>query len=344
MLKFKNYFDLKTTSVLAVALLSAAALTACAPKTETPPVDQAPPSEVETPSNETPAGLSEAEQQQILESFKQSIAENPGIEGMDALAVILTDQIESLSPEFAERFLSLFETAQIKALEQDERYGGVSDGLAAKLYEDKLFAKDDLTKLMDDPKSIDDVALTDEIQGYKNAFYTIETQEGMYYLVVDYNNYLAYQAQVGDWYSEYLKVMARELSAKTFSDAAMVISLDEMWERVTAAESLLSRVQNETLSVELEESHQRLQQYFVMMMNALIYGGNNTPVYAYDTNAMSEERITFYESHAFGSKSPIYNAFEAFKQIAREDGYKLSDRVNAARTTIFDVVEEVYLQ
>lgn len=344
MLTLKKYFDLKTTSVLAVALLTAAALTACGSNTETPPVDQTPPSEVESPSNETPAGLSEAKQQQILDAFKQSIAENPGIEGMDELAVNLTDQIESLSPEFTDRLLSLFETAQIKALEQDERYGGVSDGLAAKLYENKIFAKADLTKLMDDPQSIGDAALTEEIQGYKNAFYTIETQEGMYYLVVDYNKYLVYQTQVSEWYSEYLEVMARELSAKTFSDAAMVIPLDEMWERVTAAESLLFRVQNETLSIELEDVHQRLQQYFVMMMNALVYGGNNTPVYAYDTNAMSEERITFYESHAFDSESPIYNAFEAFKQVAREEGYKQSERVNAARTAIFDALEEAYLQ
>jgi hypothetical protein len=344
MLKFKKYFDLKTTSVLAVALLSAAALTACGTNTETPPVDQTPPSEVESPSNETPAGLSEAEQQQILDAFKQSIAENPGIEGMDELAVILTDQIESLSPEYTERLLSLFETAQIKALEQDERYGGVSDGLAAKLYENKIFAKADLTKLMDDPQSIGDAALIEEIERYKNAFYTIETQEGMYYLVVDYNKYLTYQSQVSEWYSEYLELMARELSAKTFSDAAMVIPLDEMWERVTAAESQLSRVQNETLSVELEDAHQRLQQYFVMMMNALVYGGNNTPVYAYDTNAMSEARIAFYESHAFDPESPIFNAFEAFKQIAREEGYKQSDRVNVARTAIFDAVEEAYLK
>jgi len=343
-LNFKRYFNLKTTSIIVTALLSLALLTACGANTETPPVEPAPPSEAESPTNETPSGLSEAEQQQILDNLKQAIVENPGIEGMDELAVILTSQIESLSPEYAERFLSLFESAQMKALEQDVRYGGVSDVLATKLYENKIFTKADLTKLMSDPASIGDEELVKEIQGYTDAFYTIETQEGMYYLVVDYDRYLSYQSQVGEWFQDYLKIMARELSAKTFSDAAMVIPLDEMWERVTAAETLLAKLQKETFSADLAGSQQRLQQYFVMMMNALVYGGNNTPVYAYDTDLMSDERITFFESHAFDSGSPIYDEFESFKNVAREDGYKQSDRVNAARKAIFDAVEEVYLK
>lgn len=344
MLNSNNYFNPKAASLIAVALLSLAALTACGADNETPPIDQTPPNEVETPSNETPAGLSEAEQQHSLDAFKQAIAENPGREGIDDLALILTDRIESLSPEFAERLLSLFETAQVKALEQDERYGGVSDALAAKLYEDKLFTKADLTKLMNAPASIGDEALAEELQGYIDAYYTIETQEGMYYLVVNYDQYLTYASLIDPWYLDYLKLMARELSAKTFSDAAMVIPLDEMWERVTTAESLLSKVEGEALSAELSGSHQRLKQYFVMMMNALVYGGNNTPVYAYDTNAMSEERIAFFETHAFEPESPIYEAFETFRKVAREDGYKHSDRVDTARKAIFEAIEEAYLK
>ena len=343
MLTFKKYKNRKMITVMAVSLLSLAALTGCGNTTETPPVET-PPNEVESPAVETPSGLSETEQQQIIEAFNQSIAENPGREGVDELAAILADKIDALSPVYAERLLSSFETAQLKALEQDDRFGGVSDALASKLYEDKIFTKADLTKLMGDPVSIGDEALAEEIQGYIDAFYTIETQEGMYYLVVDYDRYLAYESQIGEWYLDYLKLMARELSAKTFSDAAMVIPLDEMWERVTTAESLLSGAQDEALSAELDGSHQRLQQYFVMMMNALVYGGNNTPVYAYDTKAMSEERIAFYESHAFNPESPIYDAFEAFKKVAGDDGYKQSDRVDAARKAIFDAVEEAYLK
>lgn len=344
MLNFKKNINLRAGSVIAVTLLSLVALTACGAEPKTPPVDQTPPNEVESPSNETPVGLSEAEQQQSLDDFKQAVSDNPGIEGMDELAVILTNQIESLSPPYAERLLSLFESAQIKALKQDERYGGVSDALASKLYENKIFTKDDLTSLMSDPASIGEDTLAQEIQGYKDAFYTIETQEGMYYLVVDYNSYLTYQSQVGEWFREYLNSMARELSAKTFSDAAMVIPLEEMWERVTAVESLLAKVENETLEDDLNGSLQRLQQYFVMLMNALVYGGNNTPVYAYDTQSMSDERIIFFEAHAFGSESPLYDAFETFKKIAREESYKQTESVDAARKAVFDAVEDNYLK
>lgn len=333
-------------SLFALSLI----LTACGGEAETPPAAEVPPNEVEEPavnppdSNEGPEVPDEEAQKKTIDDFENYISQYPGIEGASTLATVLEAQMESLTPAYADQMLSLFEGAQIKALEKDVHYGTVSDALASKLFEQKIFTRDALEMIMADPASLGDQALSDEIQGYREAYFTVETQEGMYYLVIDYDKYKAYLPMLGDWFAGYLDSMSKELSARTFNDAAMVISLDEMWERVTTAEALLRTTDAAQLPETLQASYQNLQHYFVMLMNALVYGGNNTPVYAYDTNRMTEARIAFYKTHEFSSEAPLYDTFEAFKAIAEDEGYVLTDPVKAAREAVFDVVETDYLQ
>jgi hypothetical protein len=325
-------------------------LTACGGETETPPAAEVPPNEVEEPavnppdSNEGPEVPGDEAQKKTIDEFEDYISQYPGIEGASTLATILEAQIESLTPAYADQMLSLFEGAQIKALEKDVNYGAVSDALASKLFEQKAFTRDALEKFMANPASLGDQALADEIQGYREGYFTVETQEGMYYLVIDYDKYKAYLPKLGDWFAGYLDTMSKELSARTFNDAAMVISLDEMWDRVTTVEALLRTTDSGQLPDTLQASYQNLQHYFVMLMNAMIYGGNNTPVYAYDTDRMTEARIAFYKAHEFSSETPLHDAFEAFKAAVEEEGYMLTDRVKAAREAVFDVVEADYLQ
>ena len=349
MKSFRYESNLKKFILLSIFIVSITAFYACSGNEPSQPANTPVPTETETPSegssdgNHDSAALDESEQQSILDSFNQAVFEHKGIEGMKTLADLMVDQIGALSPDYAEQMLSRFENAQIKALEQDTGYGSVSDALAKALFEKKIFTRAQLDQLLSAPDQIGDAPLAKEIQRYLDRFYTIETQEGMYYLVVDYNRYMAYLPKMNQWFSNYVKLMARELSARTFNDAAMVIPLEEMWERTTAVEALLNRGRSEGVSTRLETSYQRLQQYFVLLMNALVYGGNNTPVYAYDNSMMSDERKAFFESHAFGTESDLYEAFEVFKAVAREEGYKLTERVNAARDAIFDVVESEYI-
>ncbi|SCZ77702.1 hypothetical protein [Acidaminobacter hydrogenoformans] len=353
MFRLNNFKVSKLIFVVLSVFIFSLALTACGGNAETPPDSQVPPEEPgvnipdpkdEPEEPEVPDASNEEAQKKTIEDFEKYLLDYPGIEGIATLATIVEAQIETLSPEYADQMLSLFEGAQIKALERDANYGAVSDALAAKLFEREIFNREALNMVIETPSSLGDQALSDEIQAYREAYFTVETQEGMYYLVIDYDQYMNYLPGLGDWFAGYLKSMARELSARTFSDAAMIISLDEMWGRVTAVEALLSQMDNTQLPEALRSSHQNLQHYFVMLMNALVYGGNNTPVYAYDTNTMTEARIRFYDAHEFPSQTPLYESFEAFKATAKEEGYKLTDRVNSAREAIFDVVEAVYLQ
>ncbi|MDT3424807.1 hypothetical protein J2Z22_000319 [Paenibacillus forsythiae] len=107
--------------------------------------------------------------------------------------------------------------------------------------------------------------------------YKLETSEGMYYPVMHYEGFKPFKPYIGKDIAAYIDLMAVDSNKPALSDAAIVISWDELINRGLALESFVKKYpkSNRTAAV---NDRMKLVRTFVF------YGSNNTPAYEYGTS------------------------------------------------------------
>jgi len=148
--------------------------------------------------------------------------------------------------------------------------------------------------------------------------YKLETSEGVYYLIVDYG---ALSNAYGDFLSadlrQYVRFKAMESDAKTMSDAAVVISWDELAARALAGEAYLQANKDGQRRTEV------LQQY-VNYMQLYVFGGDNTPIFDFETYKVTDEVKQSYE-HTVSSHPDTVTAslIQQYLDILQRSEYRV---------------------
>jgi hypothetical protein len=317
-----------TTRSLLVFSMILLLFTACAGTPAAEPPAPSPEPMTTKPGQEDPAPeTSEIADEAFLAELAGLVPPTPSHEDIEALTSALEGALDSLSPEAVSQSLHLIKSVQDQALENHPAYGGVSPHLA-----EALFDSGNLSAVLADPSLLENPTLEEEVLAYQKNYFTIATAEGMYYLMVDFHRYLTFEEQVTPETLTYLEIMAEELDHPTFRDAAMVIDLDTLWKRVLAVDAYLAD----------RPSNEDIRLYYQTLLYALIYGGNNTPVYDYTTETMTPDRIAFYDTRSLPENSPLFEAFEAFKEAAKASDYRYSEPVESSRTRIMVTFESSY--
>ncbi|USB31856.1 hypothetical protein [Paenibacillus sp. YPG26] len=107
--------------------------------------------------------------------------------------------------------------------------------------------------------------------------YKVGTSEGMYYLTMDYEGYKAFKPYVTKDIATYIDIMSVQTNKPAFSDAAIVISWDELIRRTLALENFVKSYpkSNRAKAMKLEYEGMRFHVFF---------GSSNTPVYNENSN------------------------------------------------------------
>ncbi|MNS18293.1 hypothetical protein D3C72_499830 [compost metagenome] len=102
--------------------------------------------------------------------------------------------------------------------------------------------------------------------------YKVGTGEGMYFLTMDYEGFKPFKPYVTKDIAAYIDIMATQTNQPALSDAAIVITWDELIKRTLAMENFVKSYpkSNRTKAVKLE--------YEGLKFN-VFYGSSNTPVY-----------------------------------------------------------------
>ncbi|CAM4337634.1 hypothetical protein [Paenibacillus tarimensis] len=125
------------------------------------------------------------------------------------------------------------------------------------------------------------------VQALLDGGYKLETQEGYIYPMVDYGSLRKYETYITDALSDYIELKALESDQRTASDAAIVISWDELAGRALAAEEFVRKHPD---SPEYEEVLTLLERY----MTVYLQGLDNTPIYDYQTLSLEEDVKSSY--------------------------------------------------
>ncbi|MBM3700559.1 MAG: hypothetical protein FJW68_06595 [Actinobacteria bacterium] len=153
---------------------------------------------------------------------------------------------------------------------------GLSQGIAGELSREQVL-------------SIQDLELKDFLLEIFDNGYKLITAEGSWYPVIDYSRFNPYLDYLTDDYRAYFTFKKAE-SDKTFAkDAALIITWDELAQRVLSAEDFLIKFPQSSRYNEMGDSYFRYLMFYFT-------GLNNTPAFDYDTSKFKEEVISSYKS------------------------------------------------
>lgn len=278
--------------------------------------------EPETTPSASPDGstaVSEEEQQAILDVF-EALLKAPGNEKA-ALTEIGKD-ISKLSPENANLMLLGFEDYQNAALTD---MSVLSDALIKMLETSKTPYNEEA---LNDPTQITDENLKTAVQAVLDRGYKIIVPEGMYNAIVDYSVYKTAEKYVTPDIAAYIELMAKESESRMLEDAAIIISMDEVFSRTLSAESFISTYHD---SARYDQVEQKYQNY----VTTYFYGQNNTPAFDYVTKQLDQKFLDSYQKAAeSGKDSAIVKAVGEYLKVLETNDYKLTGAVDDYRKSM----------
>lgn len=175
---------------------------------------------------------------------------------------------------------------------------------------------------------IENKQVKDLLLDTKNSGYKIETAEGMFFPVIDYSVYRKYRSNVTADIAAFIDIMSVESDKTPIKDAALVISWEEILKRAEAQERFIKDFGN---SAKVEDMRQQLKRYAAFAM----YGGNNTPLFSYDTKQMNAEaKKTYLESKFDANNGSFSKAMLGYLDVLKKNDYKLTSEVQEYRNKV----------
>ncbi|WP_095205929.1 hypothetical protein [Paenibacillus sp. O199] len=134
-------------------------------------------------------------------------------------------------------------------------------------YEQKL-TYSNLLKVIKDP------TVRKLLQEASDLGFKLETSEGLYYPILNYEMYKKFQPYVKPDIVAYIDIMAAESNQPTTSDAAFIITWDELIRRTLEKEAFLNNFPSSNRTSAVKNS---------LYVGYLFYGSDNSPAYDWYT-------------------------------------------------------------
>lgn len=218
------------------------------------------------------------------------------------------------------------QAAALPAWETDTFFTNSVQEQIARIYKDG----DDFPKLITRTK---DSTLRKLFQGSLDRGYKIETAEGTFFPVIDYEGYKKYRPYVTKDIKSYIDIMAVESANPPSKDAALMISWKDVTSRALTQEAYVTSFPNSNRTKQVNNLY---EQY---VMNT-VYGQNNTPLFDYETKIMDPDARKSYETllaESDPTNSTLLKKLQAFMDVLHENDYKLNATVEKYRKVNFPI-------
>jgi len=151
----------------------------------------------------------------------------------------IDNSISTLSRENASIMINEFEMIQKKNLSRIEEkfYDSEIQNKIYEMYEPEF----DLNKINDRNtiNMINDQELRELLLEIRSSGYKVETAEGMFFPIINYEYYQRYSFYVSSDMKEYIEIMTAESNKVPAKDAALVITWDEVLKRALSQEKFI---------------------------------------------------------------------------------------------------------
>lgn len=274
-----------------------------------------------TAAKNTDSNDSKLQEKQIMSEFNVVIAQKDNIAGIIGY---IDKNISVVSQDSANIMVDQLEKAQKQSLPAVEE----------RFYEQKLQTKiakeynqDLAAGKIDGIRDLELKAFLSETlsQGYK-----VDTAEGMYYPVINYELYKKYIPMITTDMKDYVDIMAIEANNPPAKDAAFVIGWDDILQRALQQERFINKHND---SIKIEEVKQLYKKY----VHFTFYGVNNTPLFSYSSSLLvAEAKNAFSKAVTTGGDTQFSKNLAEFWDLLKKNNYKLTDEVKNHRETIIN--------
>jgi len=304
----KAFFRFVSIAMSIVVLLGAGLLAGC-----TSPAEDNTGSKAE---DNSPPAVKESNEDKIIPEFMALVEGNPK---PDAIIEFMDKNITEVSEGNASKMLDELEKSLESNLpELEEKY--YSTAVQEALF-NAYKPEFDLNKL----DSIKDAEVKSLIEKTKAMGYKVETAEGMFFPIINYEFLKRFSYYAGEDMKDYIDIMAEESNKVPAKDAALVIGWDEVIERALVQEGFMAKHGS---SAKIE-SIKKLQKKYITFM---LYGLNNTPLFSYDTKLMNPEAKEVYiKAVKDNADSELMKLLGGYMEILEKSDYKLSEEADKFR-------------
>ena len=239
----------------------------------------------------------------------------------------INTNISLITKEQATQMISEFEHLQRNFLSSvEEKF--YNDDLQQRIY--NIYRDGfDLSKIndIDEINKLEAPDLRGLLRETRNNGYKVETAEGMFFPIIDYQFYQQYSSYLTTDMAEYIKVMSVESNQVPAKDGALVIGWDEVLHRALSQEEFITQHPDSIKAVDVERLYRK---YLIF----IFYGLNNTPLFSYESKTMVAEARCIYsemvDSNQFRNSS-LLESIKEFLKLLETNNYKLTDEVEKYR-------------
>ena len=262
------------------------------------------------------------DESKVMEDFQALLAKNVSL---PEIISFIDNNISKVSRENASMMIDKLEEMQKNFLpEMDEKFYKVED-LQQKMSE-AFMQGFNISKIYD----VEDAELKQLLSETRDSGYKVETAEGMFFPVIDYEFYKKYSLYVTPDMKEYIDIMAVESNNTPFKDAALVIDWDEVLKRAINLEKFIAQYKD---SIRLDDVKELYKKY----LNFSLFGLDNTPLFSYDSKVMDSKTKEAYMGMLERSEESGYiRIMRDFMDIVKKNDYKLTDEVSKFRESIIE--------
>ncbi|TDX44572.1 SH3 domain-containing protein [Orenia marismortui] len=193
------------------------------------------------------------------------------------------------------------------------------------------FEQEEYTSIEDVLNNPQDNKLKESLEFIRNEGYRISIPEGSLLLEVDPDYLLAkFEAFISKGYAKFLKLQSREVNEHAGEDAAILISWDELAERLLSWEKLIDQYPN---LKEIDLAKREYKSY----LSLYLFGADNTPAFPYwdDYILREEARLSYERFLKENQDTAAYKIIKDYYEDAKNNGFKWDDDLNKFRDRIW---------
>ena len=244
---------------------------------------------------------------------------------MDAFSSLIEDNDPLIIKEFVDGNI-----AKLSQLEGNEMIDSLEKSLVDNVESvtNRLMTKDENSELIeiasaefffpeDKVKDIKNEELKTEVATIFDSMYKLVNLEGSFYPIVDYARLQEYNNYVTDEWKEYIAVRAMDSNVPPFVDGALVISYDDLANRLLKTENYLNKY--------LDSSRQDVM--LDNKINIYLKGVDNTPIADHASKIIYDDVLDSYVNTSHNEGYLTADILRRYVNVIEENDKIIDDKV-----------------
>jgi hypothetical protein len=272
---------------------------------------------------EEPTNLIEDDKEKIIQDFRNIVKSN----NEPVVLIKFIDENIDKMQEYAIEMIQELEKVQEKYLEK---------------YTDQLFMEDYQTELISLSQSSNNMFFDEtKIENIKNANlkelmnkiikgkYKLINMEGAFYPIIDYNGLKTYNKYLSDEINDYIEIKSMDSNTPTVMDGGLLISFDELAER-------LIKVENHIVKYPEGIKYEELLRLYGVYLRFYLEGVDNTPIYDYETKKIRDDVFSNYKKVAAMKNTVTSKTISKYIDIIKENKNIIDNNVFSSITELYN--------